>query len=87
MIPPIRHYWVDDLNPWVFRFSGNLGIRWYGVEYVVGIAFAGHMFLQVGEAERIPISADEAQVLLLFAAIGGVRDGRIGYCLFYNSFA
>jgi prolipoprotein diacylglyceryltransferase len=50
MIPPIRHYWIDDLDPWVFRFFGNVGIRWYGVAYVVGIAFAGYV-LQVGAAE------------------------------------
>lgn len=24
--PMARHYWVDNLNPWIVHFSGDLGI-------------------------------------------------------------
>jgi phosphatidylglycerol:prolipoprotein diacylglycerol transferase len=75
----MRHYWVDDLNPWVFRFCGNLGIRWYGVAYVVGIAFAGSMFSRWAKQKRLPISVDEAYTLPVYAAVGAVLGGRIGY--------
>jgi phosphatidylglycerol---prolipoprotein diacylglyceryl transferase len=51
---------------------------------VLGIAFAGYMFSRWAQQKRLPISLDEAHTLLLYAAIGAVLGGRIGYCLFYN---
>ena len=84
MIPPTSHYWIDDLNPWVFRLSENLGIGWYGVAYVIGIAFAGFMFCRWAKQKRLPISVDEAYTLPVYAAVGAVLGGRIGHCLFYN---
>lgn len=44
------HYWVDRLNPWVVHFGGNVGIRWYGIAYLVGILAAYLIF--VGWAKR-----------------------------------
>lgn len=84
MIPPTSHYWIDDLNPWVFRFSENLGIRWYGVAYVIGIAFAAYVFSRWAKQKRLPISVDEVYTLPVYAALGAVLGGRIGHCLFYN---
>ena len=31
-----RHYWVDDLDPWIVHVSGDFGIRWYGLSYAAG---------------------------------------------------
>lgn len=39
-LSPERHYRVDRLNPWVVHFTGNFGIRWYGIAYLAGILFA-----------------------------------------------
>jgi len=39
-----QHYWVDNLDPWIVHFSGNVGIRWYGLSYAAGILVAAWLF-------------------------------------------
>jgi hypothetical protein len=63
VIPSAGHCWIDDLNPWAFRLFENFGIRWWGVAYVVGIAFAGDMFFRWAQQKCLPISLDEAHTL------------------------
>lgn len=79
-----RHYWVDRLNPWVVHFTGNFGIRWYGVAYLAGILFAYLVFLKWAKQGRLPIPVDEVPELILYAAAGVIIGGRLGYCVLYN---
>lgn len=79
-----RHYWVDRLNPWAVHFGSNYGIRWYGIAYLVGILFAYLIFAWWSKQGRLPISSEEAATLILYAAVGVVIGGRLGYCALYN---
>jgi phosphatidylglycerol:prolipoprotein diacylglycerol transferase len=80
-----RHYWVDDLDPWIVHFFRNFGIRWYGVSYAAGILFASWIFFCWAQQGRLPISSDQVPALTTYAASGVFVGGRLGYCLFYNA--
>lgn len=68
---------------------GPLSIKWYGLAYVAGLLggwwyarrLAGAERLWGGRARPDPESLDD---FLLFAALGVVIGGRLGFVLFYN---
>ena len=78
------HYWVDRLNPWVVHFGGNVGIRWYGIAYLVGILAAYLIFARWAKRGSLPIPENEVATLVFYAAIGVVLGGRLGYCFLYD---
>lgn len=79
-----HHYWVDRLNPWVVRFGNGFGIRWYGLAYLAGFLLAGWIFSRWARKGRLPIGEEEVATFILYAAMGVIIGGRLGYCLFYN---
>ena len=76
-------HWVHDLNPFIIRFSENLGLRWYGLAYVLGILVAIWIINRGVKAGRLPLKPGEVSDLALFGGLGMVVGGRLGYCLFY----
>ncbi len=68
---------------------GPVAIKWYGLAYVVGLLggwwyarkLAASASLWGGRARPDPESLDD---FLLFAALGVVIGGRLGFVLFYN---
>jgi phosphatidylglycerol:prolipoprotein diacylglycerol transferase len=78
-------YYVHNLDPFIFRITGNVGPRWYGMAYVLAFVFA-YLLLRV-LARRgyldLPVSAlgDFVTWVALFGVMVG---GRIGYVLFYK---
>ena len=86
LLPPAqRHYWVDNLDPWIVHFSGNFGIRWYGLSYAAGILIAAWLFSRWARQGRLPVSVDQVGALITYAATGVLVGGRLGYCVFYNA--
>jgi len=84
--PPVRRsYWIDDLNPWVVRFYGDVGIRWYGLAYLAGMLAAGWILLRWARRGRLPIKQDDVSIFIMYAGTGMMIGGRLGYCLFYNA--
>ncbi|MEY2528810.1 MAG: phosphatidylglycerol---prolipoprotein diacylglyceryl transferase, partial [Verrucomicrobiota bacterium] len=78
-------YYVHNLDPFIFRITGNVGPRWYGMAYVLAFAFA-YLLLRVLSRRGyldLPVSAlgDFVTWVALFGVLIG---GRIGYVLFYN---
>ncbi|MGH6793738.1 MAG: prolipoprotein diacylglyceryl transferase [Methylocella sp.] len=69
---------------------GPLPIRWYALAYIAGLvlgwAYARAMVKQKvfwgGAAPLDPLDIDD---LLVYAAIGVILGGRLGYVLFYNA--
>lgn len=86
LLPPTQqHYWVDNLDPWIVHFSGNLGIRWYGFSYAAGILVAAWLFSRWAQQGRLPVSVDQVGALITCATTGVLVGGRLGYCVFYNA--
>lgn len=77
-------YWVFPQFDPVALSLGPLQVRWYGLMYLFGFAFA--MWL-AGRRAAQPGSGwtrDEVSDLLFYGFLGVILGGRVGYVLFYN---
>lgn len=64
---------------------GPLVIRWYALAYVAGIVL-GYMYLGwLDKRQAKPLLTEKARDdLMMYAVIGIILGGRLGYVLFYN---
>jgi phosphatidylglycerol:prolipoprotein diacylglycerol transferase len=68
---------------------GPFAIRWYALAYIAGL-IGGWLYARRLAAEadlwggRMRPSAEDLDDLLVYAALGVVLGGRVGYVLFYN---
>ena len=63
---------------------GPVAIRWYGLMYLVGLAFAYFLAMREVKAKRSPFSAQQVSDLIFYGFMGAVLGGRIGYVFFYQ---
>ena len=86
---PLAALPFPDIDPVIVRI-GPLAIHWYGLSYVVGILFgwwyAKRLITDSGlwpEGVK-PMKPEDLDDLLVWAALGIVLGGRVGYILFYD---
>ena len=77
-------YWVHNLSPFVWQFNDTIGIRYYGLAYLLGFvggAFLLHVYARRGRS-RLP----EAEItdFIIAIVIGVMVGGRIGSFLLYE---
>src|SRR5918911_452937 len=81
---PLAALPFPNIDP-VIVHIGPVAIRWYGVGYIVGILFAWWYANRLIANGRLwpggqsPLTPEDIDDLLLWAAIGVVLGGRIGY--------
>ncbi|BAX51971.1 Prolipoprotein diacyl glyceryl transferase [Photobacterium damselae subsp. piscicida] len=63
---------------------GPLAIRWYGLMYLIGFAFAMWLANRRADQPGSGWTKDQVSDLLFAGFLGVVIGGRIGYVLFYN---
>jgi phosphatidylglycerol---prolipoprotein diacylglyceryl transferase len=68
---------------------GPLAIRWYALAYICGILLGWLYARAIIRSERVwggpaPLSALDFDDFVLWATIGVILGGRLGYVLFYN---
>lgn len=63
---------------------GFFQIRWYSLAYIFGIILGWWQLAKMVERSGAPISKDQVDDLILFATLGIILGGRIGYILFYS---
>ncbi|SEA37230.1 phosphatidylglycerol:prolipoprotein diacylglycerol transferase [Bowdeniella nasicola] len=71
-----------DIDPAIH--IGPLTIHWYGVMYLVGFALAWYLGVRRAKKPGSGWKPDEVADLIMFAAVGVVVGGRLGYVLFYG---
>jgi phosphatidylglycerol---prolipoprotein diacylglyceryl transferase len=78
-----------DINPIAFSL-GPVKIHWYGIGYVVSITL-GWLYARrlianpaLWREGKAPLTATQLDDFILYATIGIVLGGRIGYELFYD---
>ncbi|MEM1213096.1 MAG: prolipoprotein diacylglyceryl transferase [Planctomycetota bacterium] len=76
--------WVHDLDPFAVQFTRTLGIRWYGLAYLVGFAIGYFLLRQIAKAGQTPLKPERVPDLVVVIAIGIVVGGRLGYVFFYQ---
>jgi len=73
-----------SIDPVAVRL-GPIAVRWYALSYVAGLLCAWWLVRRVGAGGRNPImSKRDADDLLMWATLGVVLGGRLGYVLFYK---
>lgn len=63
---------------------GPLAIRWYALAYVVGLLVGWRYCVYVAQRPPLPLSRSLFDDFFLWALLGVILGGRIGYVLFYN---
>ncbi len=77
--------WVHNLSPFLFHahiFGQTVGIRWYGLAYVLGLFAAFFAFQYAARRGFLAGLNSEAQGQMMVAVTAGVLGGgRLGYVL------
>ncbi|MDR0532856.1 MAG: prolipoprotein diacylglyceryl transferase [Verrucomicrobiales bacterium] len=77
-------YYTHNLNPFLIHFSGNWGIRYYGLAYVLGFIAVYFGFMYFHKKGWSTLNKDQVADLLTWVVIGTLAGGRLGYCLLYD---
>jgi phosphatidylglycerol:prolipoprotein diacylglycerol transferase len=89
LLLPLAALPFPNIDP-VLVEIGPLAIHWYGVGYIVGILFAWWYAKRLVTNARLwpervmPMRPEDLDDFVLWAAIGVVVGGRLGYILFYD---
>jgi phosphatidylglycerol---prolipoprotein diacylglyceryl transferase len=84
-MPPLA-YWTHDLSPFVpfLHFGENVGVRWYGLAYVLGFLGAGWLLHRYTRTGRSQLGAAQNSDLLIVIMLGVMIGGRLGSFLLYH---
>lgn len=75
---------VHDFNPIAVSLSDDLAIRWYGVAYLAGFLIGWALLRWMSRTERSLIPERNVGDLIVYAVVGVIVGGRLGYALFYQ---
>lgn len=78
-------HWVHDLSPFLIRFSENVGIRYYGLAYVLGFVAAGWLMHLYARRGRSRIGGESVADVMTYLVIGVLVGGRVGYFVLYQT--
>jgi phosphatidylglycerol:prolipoprotein diacylglycerol transferase len=81
---PMLAAWFHNLSPFALRISGDFGLRWYGLSYALGFLFGWLLLRWLGKRGAVPIKPERAGDAILYAVVGVVVGGRLGYALVYE---
>ena len=77
-------YWVHDLSPFLIRFTDTIGIRYYGLSYMLGFLTAGWLLRRYALAGRSPLRVEKIADLIVWLVFGVLLGGRLGYFILYQ---
>ena len=89
LLLPLAALPFPQIDPVIVRL-GPLAIHWYGLGYVVGILFAWWYSKRLVRTPHLwanntpPMKPEDLDDFVVWAAVGVVAGGRIGYILFYD---
>ena len=63
---------------------GPFAIRWYALAYIVGLVAGWQMAMRIATRPGSNATPQQVDGFLLWATLGVVLGGRLGYVLFYN---
>lgn len=74
---------LQSIDPVAFAI-GSLEVRWYGLAYLAGFVAAAWLFYRFAQRWNVRIVVDDVYTVLLYAIVGVMVGGRLGYVLFYG---
>ncbi len=72
------------INP-VILSIGYIDIRWYSLAYIFGLIFGLYLIKKLNKIKGNVISVNELDNFFLWAVLGIIIGGRIGYVFFYQT--
>ncbi len=77
-------FWIHNFSPFLGPHWGNIGIRYYGLSYVLGFLAAASLLIRYARAGRSQLSAAKVGDLMVAIVIGVMLGGRLGSFLLYH---
>jgi phosphatidylglycerol:prolipoprotein diacylglycerol transferase len=78
-------YYLHDLSPFLFEFREGMGLRWYGLAYVMAFLCGYWLYRSLSRRGLAEIPPDKVGDFITWGAVFGVLvGGRVGYILFYD---
>jgi phosphatidylglycerol:prolipoprotein diacylglycerol transferase len=77
-------YWVHDLSPFVIQFTDTIGIRYYGLAYLLGFVGGALLLHAYARAGRSLLPAPQISDLIIAMVVGVMVGGRLGSFLLYE---
>jgi phosphatidylglycerol:prolipoprotein diacylglycerol transferase len=72
-----------DIRPEIFSI-GPFAVRWYALAYIAGLVIGWQIMRRVCTQPPKVLSPEKIDDFLLWAALGVILGGRLGYVLFYK---
>ena len=77
-------YYIHDFSPFILQFGPNLGLRWYGLAYIVAFALGFWLYRWLATHRYTEMPPDQVADFITWAACFGVLlGGRLGWAIFY----
>ena len=73
------------IDPMILPIAGGIGLRWYGLMYVVGFSIGYFILGRLARSRFLPVEREDIGNLVFYMILGVVLGGRLGYALFYDS--
>jgi len=77
-------YWIHNWSPFLFQFSDTVGVRYYGLAYVLGFLGAAWLLVRYARAGRSRLPEGLVGDFMVSLVIGVLLGGRLGYFIFYQ---
>lgn len=78
-------YWVNHLSPFVIQFTDTIGIRYYGLAYLLGFVGGAVLLHAYARAGRSRLPAAQISDFIVAIVVGVMVGGRLGSFLLYES--
>lgn len=72
------------IDPVIFSL-GPFAVRWYALAYIAGLVLGWRLMRRWAARPPYGIKADDVDDFLVWATLGVILGGRIGYVMFYNA--
>lgn len=76
--------WFHDWSPYLWRISGDFGIRWYGLSYILAFVLAYLLLRVLANRGATVIPKDRIGDAMMLLIGGVIVGGRLGYVLLYD---
>lgn len=77
--------YLHDLSPFLFELGHGIGLRWYGLAYVLSFLIGFWLYRWLSIRRLNPIPPDQVSDFITWCAVFGVMlGGRLGWVIFYG---
>lgn len=78
-------YFLHQFSPFIVEFREGIGLRWYGLAYVVAFLLGYLLYKRLAERGYTDLPPAQVGDFITWAAVFGVMlGGRLGWILFYG---